>query len=375
MHCQSATSPLTRPLTVAAEVFAPGHLGELTKYLPIELVDAVLTATGTVQRRVRSLPSRVGVYFLLALGLFPHLGYAKVWDKLVAGLTGLTVPAPSEKALRDLRRRLGTAPVKALFEIVPGPLAQPRTPGVRYRRWRTVAFDGCSSVMVPDAERNRGHFGRNRNRHGWNGYPLLRLMTLVETGSRGLLGAVFGPTRHGENHYAQRLLHLLGPDMLVLADRGFDDGKFLAQVARHRRAVPGPPHLSSAPADGGPAAGRRVGRDRVRPDHVAEQTSSHPAAAAAGGNSGQSGQPLKSFSASGWELPSRTTCSTYPLCTDVQTAVRSRRLSVVIRGRPTGRVTPAAGASRVACRIPSARLAQRRDPWRPRSKGSRRDRS
>ncbi|MEW1675404.1 IS4 family transposase [Streptomyces noursei] len=121
--------------------------------------------------------------------------------------------------------------MKALFGIVAGPLAQPRTPGVRYRRWRTVAFDGCSSITVPDAERNRGRFGRPRNRYGWTGYPLLRLMALVETGSRGLLGAEFGPRSHGENHYAQRLLHLLGPDMLVLADRGFDDGKFLAQVA------------------------------------------------------------------------------------------------------------------------------------------------
>ncbi|MEU2159453.1 transposase [Streptomyces sp. NPDC019396] len=121
--------------------------------------------------------------------------------------------------------------MKALFEIVAGPLAQPRTPGVRYRRWRTVAFDGCSSITVPDAERNRGRFGRPRNRYGWTGYPLLRLMALVETGSRGLLGAVFGPRSYGENHYAQRLLHLLGPDMLVLADRGFDDGKFLAKVA------------------------------------------------------------------------------------------------------------------------------------------------
>ncbi|MET9079637.1 transposase domain-containing protein [Streptomyces sp. NPDC004232] len=168
-------------MTVAAGVFAPGHLGELTKYLPFELVDVVLAETGAVQRRLRSLPSRVGVYFVLALGLFPHLGYAKVWDKLVVGLTGLTVPAPSEKALRDLRRHLGTAPVKALFEIVAGPLAQPRTPGVRYRRWRTVAFDGCSSITVPDAERNRGRFGRPRNRYGWTGYPLLRLMvTLLE---------------------------------------------------------------------------------------------------------------------------------------------------------------------------------------------------
>jgi hypothetical protein len=69
------------------------------------------------------------VYFLLALAMFPRLGYARVWAKLTAGLAGLDVPSPSEKALRDLRRRLGPAPVKALFEVVAGPLAWPRTPG------------------------------------------------------------------------------------------------------------------------------------------------------------------------------------------------------------------------------------------------------
>ncbi|MCZ4612317.1 IS4 family transposase, partial [Streptomyces sp. Lzd4kr] len=231
MLCQSDTSTLTRTLTVARGIFAPGHLGELTKYLPFELVDAVLAETRSVQRRLRILPSRVGVYFLLALGLFPHLGYAKVWDKLVAGLAGLPVAAPSEKALRDLRRRLGPVPLRSLFEVVAGPLAQPRTPGARYRHWRTVAFDGCSSIKVPDAERNRGWFGRARVHLGWAGYPTLRLMALVETGSRGLLGAAFGPTFHGEAHYARQLMHLLGPQTLVLADRGFDNGKLLAQFA------------------------------------------------------------------------------------------------------------------------------------------------
>ncbi len=110
-------------------MFAPGHLGELTQYLPFELVDDVLEQTRTVQRRLRDLPSRAGVYFVLALGMFPHLGYLRVWGKLTAGLAGLDVPPPSEKALRDLRRRLGPAPLKALFEVVAGPLAQPRTPG------------------------------------------------------------------------------------------------------------------------------------------------------------------------------------------------------------------------------------------------------
>ena len=55
-------------------------------------------------------------------------------------------------------------------------------------------------------------------------------MTLVETGTRALIGAVFGPLA-GEAGEARRLLHLLRPDMLVLADRGFDATAFLAEVA------------------------------------------------------------------------------------------------------------------------------------------------
>src|SRR5215510_13027370 len=98
---------ITRAVTVAAGVYAPGHLGELTQYLPFEVVDDVLELTRTVQRRLRDLPSRAGVYFTIALGLFPGLGYVRVWQKLTVGLTGVAVVRPSEKALRDLRRRLG----------------------------------------------------------------------------------------------------------------------------------------------------------------------------------------------------------------------------------------------------------------------------
>jgi hypothetical protein len=217
---------------VAQGVFAPGHLGELTQQVPFELVDAVLAETGAVQQRLRDLPSRVGVYFVLALGLYAHLGYARVWDKLVAGLKdlpGLALAEPSEKALRDLRRRVGPAPVKALFEVLAGPLAPLGTPGVRYRRWRTVAFDGCSSLKAPDA--NRSWLGKIKHRMGWAGYPMVQLMGLVETGTRGLLGAVFGPTSTGETTYAQQLMDLLNEQMLVLADRGFDSNAFLQAVA------------------------------------------------------------------------------------------------------------------------------------------------
>jgi len=232
LSAQSATVTFTRTVTVAAGAFAPGHLGELTQLVPFELVDDVLARTGAVQRRLRDLPSRVGVYFVLALGLFPGLGYARVWAKLTAGLAGLPVPCPSEKALRDLRRRLGPAPLKALFEVLAGPLAWPYAPGVRFGGLRTVAFDGCSSIRVPDTARNRAWLGRVRHRNGFAGYPLVHLMALAETGTRGLLGAVIGAQADGgETALARRLLPLLGPGMLVLADRAFDAAGFLAAVA------------------------------------------------------------------------------------------------------------------------------------------------
>src|ERR1019366_9435825 len=188
-------------------------------------------------RRLRDLPSRVGVYFVLGLGLFPGLGYGGEWQKMTAALGGQPgVPSPSPKALRDLRRRLGTAPVKALFEVLAGPAAQPSTPGVRFGRYRTVAFDGCTSIKVPDTLRNRGWLGKMKAALGVTGYPAVELMTLVETGTRALIGAVFGPPATGETEYAGRLVHLLTGGMLVLADRGFDGAAFLAEVAATRAA-------------------------------------------------------------------------------------------------------------------------------------------
>lgn len=144
----AAVTTITRSVTVAAGVFAPGHLGELTRIVPFELADAVLAEHQAGERRVRLLPSRVGIYFMLALGLFGQAGYLGVWAKLTAGLDGLGLTVPSSKALRDLRRRVGVAPLKALFEVLAGPLGQPRTPGMMFGRYRTVAFDGCRSLKV-----------------------------------------------------------------------------------------------------------------------------------------------------------------------------------------------------------------------------------
>jgi hypothetical protein len=222
---------VTRTITVAAGPFAPGHLGELTRVVPFELADCLIDEARVRERRVRDLPSRTGVYFLLALCLFPRAGYLATWGKLTAGLAGLGAAAPSAKALRDLRRRIGAAPVKALFEVLAGPLGRPSTPGVTHGGYRTVSFDGCKTLKVPDTPANRAWLGKMNASLGVTGYPVIQLMALVETGTRALIGAAFGSTAAGELDWARKLLRLLDKTMLVLMDRGFDGGDFLAEVA------------------------------------------------------------------------------------------------------------------------------------------------
>ena len=112
---------IAREITVAGGVFAPGHLGELTKIVPFEMVDQALAATGTTQARLRVLPSRVVVYLLLAGCLFAELGYRQVWQKLTAGLGTLPGANPSVNARRQARARLGAAPLRWLIDLLRGP--------------------------------------------------------------------------------------------------------------------------------------------------------------------------------------------------------------------------------------------------------------
>lgn len=62
--------------------FAPGHLGELTRIVLFEMVDAALGEGRGMQQRLRLLPSRVVVYLLLVAGLFAEIGLLQVWTRL-----------------------------------------------------------------------------------------------------------------------------------------------------------------------------------------------------------------------------------------------------------------------------------------------------
>lgn len=210
--------------------FAPGHLGELTQIVPFEMVDAVLAETGTVQRRVRELPSRVVVYLLLAAALFAECGYGQVWARLVAGLESLPVASPSPSALAAARRRVGPAPLARLFDLVRGPVAGPASRGVWWRGRLVTALDG-TTLCCPDTAANLTVYRKGGGHHGGTGYPMLRLLALVACGTRTVIDAVFGATSRGETGYATDLAPAITPNMIVLGDRNFAAAELIATIA------------------------------------------------------------------------------------------------------------------------------------------------
>src|ERR1700733_2036183 len=161
-------------------VLSRAGIGVLGWVIGPDLVDEAVGDGLAWEMRLRALPSRLGVYFVLGLCLFSDLPYG---EGLRAGAwEGPTVPPEASAA---------------------NPAAFGK-PGARQRR------------RAPGAGAGDGQAA--------GACPQLRLVTLVACGTRGLLDAAFGPARGkgtGEQQLARQLLASLGRGMLLIADRGF----------------------------------------------------------------------------------------------------------------------------------------------------------
>lgn len=207
-------------------VFDPAHLGELTAIVPPEMVDAALEAGHGLQHRCRRLPSRVIVYLLLAGVLFAEQGWLQVWSRLTSALTS-GVSDPSRSSISQAMRRVGVAPLRELFTLLAGPGP---THTIRFAGRLVVAIDG-TQIAVADTDANRACYPKHSSGpNGGAGYPMIRLIAIIATGTRTVVDAVFGSDRVSELRYADVLASRLHRGMLVLGDRNFSAGAFCLAV-------------------------------------------------------------------------------------------------------------------------------------------------
>lgn len=198
-------------------------LGVLDVAFPLAEVRSILRETGRESKRIRKLPAATMVYYSIALGLMCAVGARQVLrhvmdqvreDGLVSG------PLASESAITQARQRLGLEPLKGLFARLVRPLGQKWLKSAWYRQWRLVTMDG-TTVRTLDTEANEARFGKPTSNRGKAAYPQMRLVGLLENGTRVMFAVATGAYRVGEKVLARSVVGRLKRGMLCLADRGF----------------------------------------------------------------------------------------------------------------------------------------------------------
>jgi Insertion element 4 transposase N-terminal/Transposase DDE domain len=240
-------------LSPRGRILSRAGIGVLTWFIPPDLVDDAVGDGLAWEMRLRALPARLAVYFVLGLCLFSAKPYPDVIREVTAGLQAALAAAgwepPATTALTKARARIGERPLEALFRRLCSALSPGRAAWSHLGGLLVVAVDG-TTVSAWDSPANAAAFGRpgtgTRQRRGGAGRPAgagpgqqagqeaaeqgqaanpqLRLVTLIACGTRALLDAAMGPVRGtgtGEQALARGLLGSLHAGMLLLADRNF----------------------------------------------------------------------------------------------------------------------------------------------------------
>jgi hypothetical protein len=146
-------------------------IGVLTRTFPPELVDRVITQTGSGRAASAAAARPRGGLLHPCDVPVAQVGYEEVMRPLVEGLAwARRWQVPDKSSIARARARLGPAPLRALFVEVARPLATRKTKGAWYRGWRLVALDG-TTLDVPDTPANVAAAGRGRSRRcAWWGW-------------------------------------------------------------------------------------------------------------------------------------------------------------------------------------------------------------
>lgn len=206
----------------------------LARVVPADDIHAVLNAHGCNTQRTRSFPAVAGVYYCMALSLYPEAAYEEVFAVVAQGLAwsaGAPQPARVAKSsISALRSKIGAQPLADLIERCCKPLAQADDhPNAFYNGLRVVAMDG-SNFELPDEPDNVEQFGYPGSRTGHAGYPQAQCAVLVECATHAILAANIDAYRTSEWEVCQALLKHMNGSMLCLADRGFNGYEYWRQA-------------------------------------------------------------------------------------------------------------------------------------------------
>jgi Insertion element 4 transposase N-terminal/Transposase DDE domain len=232
---------------VGADGWLPDHvrLGGLEEHLGDGAVEQTVAASalppaGPERRRVMSLS--LVARLVMAMTLMPDASYVEAFAQLVGVLPRLPWAhdwrIPESTVVTLWRRRLGVAPLKALFARVAGHIVAAGEPGALWHGLRVSTLDGFQ-VKVPDTVANREAFGSSGTPDDSAAFPMARVVLAAARAGRSSLAAAVDASRVGEAPLTARLVaehpHLFTPEHVYVCDRNFYSADLVDQM--HRRGA------------------------------------------------------------------------------------------------------------------------------------------
>jgi len=221
-----------RAFHAAATYASPEHLDDFRRRLDPEWIEAALATTNTATVRRRRLPSEHVLWVVLGMGMFRDRPIEDIVSKLDLALPGRAATV-ARSSVSQARERVGSQPVKWLFERSASVWAERSVDAHRWRGLRLYGIDG-STVRIPDTPENRATFGGQKSRDGTeSGYPMVRITVLMVLRSHLLAAANFGRYEGTyELEYAQPLCASIPSESLTVVDKGYFGAPFLLEIER-----------------------------------------------------------------------------------------------------------------------------------------------
>src|ERR1700754_99620 len=130
----------------------------LGEHLPYEWIERAVGLTGKASVRKRRLPAEQVVWLVIALALYRHQSISEVTDDLDLALPDADAPFVSKSAIAQARQRVGSSPLKALFELSAQAWCAQDRKHYLFKGLSLFALDG-TTLKIADTPELREDFG------------------------------------------------------------------------------------------------------------------------------------------------------------------------------------------------------------------------
>lgn len=204
----------------------------LGEHLPVEWIEQAVQRTDATSIRHRRLPAEQVVWLMVALALYRHKSISEVLDDLGLAIPDEQAPFVSKSAAAQARQRLGSDPLKWLFDHSAQYWSNQDRRAYVFKGLVLFAMDG-TTLRTHDNAETRAHFGaQNYSSGAVASYPQIRGVTLTALSTHIVHSAAFGPYGTNEMVYAKQLIDKIPNDSLTVFDRGFLSAEILCALTR-----------------------------------------------------------------------------------------------------------------------------------------------